>query len=135
MLHLCDTHGWQMTKNVERVLLAFVPKSSCRTNSEEMECPDGEDGDENVPVPPDRAGVNVLFRHSAISHWIPLLFSPIRALRNKQLVLRRVKDEMRIHCVRQEVCVKWTPYTAPIMDNSIFRSEDKKIELKSPPLR
>ena len=60
-----------MTKNVERVLLEFVPEStcSCRTNFgvEEMECPDGEDGDESVPVAPDRAGANVLYRHSAIS--------------------------------------------------------------------
>ena len=60
-----------MSKNVERVLLAFVPEStcSCQTNFgvEEMECPDGEDGGESVLVAPDGRGVNVLYRHSAIS--------------------------------------------------------------------
>ena len=64
-------------QNVERVLLAFVPEStcSCRTNFrvEEMKCLKGGDGDESVTVAPDGRGVNVLCRHSAISpefrHW------------------------------------------------------------------
>ena len=32
-----------------------------------MKCLKSEDGDESVPVAPDGRGVNVLYRHSAIS--------------------------------------------------------------------
>ena len=34
------------------------------------------------------------------SYLDSVIVPTIRALRNKQLVLRRVRDEMRVHCVR-----------------------------------
>ena len=75
-------------QNVERVLQACVPESTCpcRTNFgvEEMKC--------------------------------------------QCLILRRARDEVRIHCVRKKMYTEPTSvYTVPAltMDSSIFRSEEK----------